>query len=107
MKTYLRLLNFIGEIKVEITNKTLLALLMTATYLVQAVCMARVVDAVFASAGFREIVGYLVIVTVAILLRSYIAKINETYTKTMAERIKGRLRKECMEAFLLNSPVME
>lgn len=92
MNVYVRLLGFLTDIKKEIAGKTLLSIAIAATYLVQAVFMAKIVNLVFGSAGLRELVPLFVIVVAAILIRSVLMMKSETFTRTMAQRIKGRIR---------------
>ena len=55
MNVYIRLLGFLSDIKKEIAGKTLLGLVISATYLVQAVLMAQIVNLVFGSQDKAEL----------------------------------------------------
>lgn len=92
MSIYGRLLYFLGEIRKEIIGKIMLTLAVSVTYIVQAVFMAKTVNAILADPAITGIVGPMLIVAAAILVRSGLLRIGETYTKTVAEKIKGRLR---------------
>lgn len=97
MNVYVRLLGFLGGIRNEIAGKTLLGLAISATYLVQAVLMAQIVNLVFGSAGAAELFSRLAAVAAAILIRSFLMKTGETYTRTMAQKIKGKIRAAVLE----------
>ena len=97
MNVYVRLLSFLGGIKSEIAGKTLLGIVISATYLIQAVFMARIVNLVFGSQDPEGLITGLIVVVAAILLRSFLMKKSETYTKGMAQKIKGKIRKVVLE----------
>ena len=97
MNVYVRLLTFLSDIKREITGKSLMGIAIAATYLAQAVFMARVVNLMFTSMDMRQIGTSLVIVVLAIIIRSLLMMKSETYTKTMAQKIKGIIRKKVLE----------
>ena len=97
MNVYVRLLGFLSDIKKEIAGKTLLGLVISATYLVQAVLMAQIVNLVFGSQDKAELFLRLAAVVAAILIRSWLMMRNESYTKTMAQKIKGKIRSVVLE----------
>ena len=97
MNVYIRLLGFLSDIKKEIAGKTLLGLVISATYLVQAVLMAQIVNLVFGSQDKAELFSRLAAVVAAILIRSCLMMRNESYTKTMAQKIKGKIRSVVLE----------
>lgn len=97
MNVYVRLLGFLSGIKKEIAGKTLLGLAVSATYLTQAVLMAQAVNIVFGAQGMAELFSRLMGALAAILIRSVLMKKSETYTKAMAQKIKGVIRSTVLE----------
>ena len=89
---YIRLLKYIKELRGEVLKKTLLSLCLTFTYIIQAIAMARIVNMLFEGSRLSAMTGEFIVVIAAISLRAVAVKINETFTKTMAEKIKGSLR---------------
>ena len=92
MNVYGKLLWYVSEIKREIAVKTLLLLASSATYILQAILMASVVNLVFSGGSLKSILVRVAVVVAAILVRGFILRYIETYTRIMAARIKEKLR---------------
>ena len=92
MNVYGKLLWYVSEIKREIAVKTLLLLASSATYILQAIQMASVVNLVFSDGSLKSILVRVAVVVAAILVRGFILRYIETYTRIMAARIKEKLR---------------
>ena len=92
MNVYGKLLWYVSEIKREIAVKTLLLLASSATYILQAILMASVVNLVFSGGSLNSILVRVAVVVAAILVRGFILRYIETYTRVMASRIKEKLR---------------
>ena len=92
MNVYGKLLWYVSEIKREIAVKTLLLLASSATYILQAILMASVVNLVFSDGSLKSILVRVAVVVAAILVRGFILRYIETYTRIMAARIKEKLR---------------
>ncbi len=92
MNVYGKLLWYVSEIKREIAVKTLLLLASSATYILQAILMASVVNLVFSGGSLKSILVRVAVVVAAILFRGFILRYIETYTRIMAARIKEKLR---------------
>lgn len=92
MNVYGKLLWYVSEIRREIAVKTLLLLASSATYILQAILMASVVNLVFSGGSLKSILVRVAVVVAAILVRGFILRYIETYTRIMAARIKEKLR---------------
>ena len=92
MNVYGKLLWYVSEIKREIAVKTLLLLASSATYILQAILMASVVNLVFSGGSLNSILVRVAVVVAAILVRGFILRYIETYTRVRASRIKEKLR---------------
>ncbi|HHW08274.1 MAG TPA: ABC transporter ATP-binding protein [Clostridia bacterium] len=92
MGVYWRLLRYLTEIKREIAIKVFLCLVLSATYIGQAIVMAMAVTAVWAGGGFKDIVWLLAIALAAIVVRGVVSLALESYSKVMGAKIKGKLR---------------
>lgn len=92
MGAYGRLLRYIAEIKKEITIKALLSILISATYIAQAILMAEAVTRLWKKGELADIAWLLALALAAVIIRSFISRETETYTKVMAARVKSKLR---------------
>ena len=92
MGAYGRLLGYIAIIKNEIFIKVLMGLAVSATYIGQAVAMAKAVSVVFSGGSVSDIAQYIAIALIAVLLRGLLTKLMESYSKIMAARIKNKIR---------------
>lgn len=92
MGVYGRLLTYISEIKREISIKVFLNILVSSSFILQAIFMAKIVTRVFSKASINSIVPSLSIVLSIIVIRSVITFYLETYNKIIAARIKEKIR---------------
>ena len=74
MNVYGKLLWYVSEIKREIAVKTLLLLASSATYILQAILMASVVNLVFSDGSLKSILVRVAVVVAAILVRGFILR---------------------------------
>jgi ABC-type multidrug transport system fused ATPase/permease subunit len=89
---YGRLLKYIAEIKTEVAIKVAIGLLVSATYITQAIVMAKAVGVVFSGGDFFGIVPYLIIALSAVVLRGIFSRLLEVYSKMMAAKVKTKIR---------------
>ena len=78
MNVYGKLLWSVSEIKREIAVKTLLLLASSATYILQAILMASVVNLGFSDGSLKSILVRVAVVVAAILVRGFILRYIET-----------------------------
>jgi ABC-type multidrug transport system fused ATPase/permease subunit len=92
MGAYGRLLKYVTEIKLEIAGKVGLGLLISASYIIQAMAMAKTVSTVFKRAPFEEYAWYLVAAAAMVAVRGFLVRYNDIYSKIMAARVKTKFR---------------
>ncbi|MBR2666755.1 MAG: ABC transporter ATP-binding protein [Oscillospiraceae bacterium] len=92
MGVYGKLFRYVSAIRREVALKTLLLLVISAISIFQAIMMSRAVNLVWSRSALAQILPCIAAVIAAILLRSLLTRRNETFTKTMAARIKDTLR---------------
>lgn len=97
MAIYGRLLRYISKVKKEILLKALLSLLISITYIGQAVFMAQVVNLVWSHGDMGRIIRFITAVLVFILIRGILTREFEIYGKVLSARIKGKLRFTILE----------
>ena len=86
------MLRYVSEIKRELSIKVLLSLLISATYIAQAILMAEVVSRVWGGTAVQDIVWLLALALAAIVIRGIVSRELETYGKVIAARVKSKLR---------------
>lgn len=86
------MLRYVATIKSEVALKVLIGLAISATYIGQAIAMAKAVSVVFAGGNVSNIAGYLVIALAAVLLRGLLTRVMESYSKIMAAKVKNKIR---------------
>ena len=89
MGVYGRLLRYISHIKKEVAVKALLGLLISATYISQAIMMAGVVNLVWNHGERNRILRLICFVLLLVLVRGILTRETEAYSKVLAERIKS------------------
>ena len=104
MGAYGRLLRYVAAIKNEVALKVLIGVAISATYIGQAVIMAKAVYAVFAGGSVSDISWYLVIALVAVLLRGFLTRLIEGYSKVMAAKVKNKIRLMTFDKILRLGP---
>lgn len=101
---YLKVARYAKYIEKELVFKVFLGLVVTGTYVVQAVCLARGVGAVFDQASFGKILLYFSVVAVCIVSRGFLVRYTEGYTKIVAGKMKTVLREKIIGKLLLLGP---
>jgi ABC-type multidrug transport system fused ATPase/permease subunit len=89
---YGRLVRYIGAIKKEVVIKVLISLGVNATYILQAVLMARAVSLVFSRSPFSALIPYIIGALGAVASRGLLSRVFEIYAKVMAARVKTKIR---------------
>lgn len=92
MGVYGRLMRYISHIKKEVAIKALLGLLISATYISQAIMMAGVVNLVWNHGQMHRIMVSICLVLALVLVRGILTRETEAYIKVLAARIKSKLR---------------
>lgn len=89
---YLKVARYARYIVKEIMGRILLGLCVTATYVVQAISLAKGVGAVFAEESLQSCVTWYGIAAACIIIRAFLARYLEGYTKQIGGKIKTILR---------------
>lgn len=103
---YLKVAKYSKLIGKELTLKVLFSVLVTATYVTQAVFLARGTGLVFAQASFQVILLLYLLVLACIGLRSLLVNYLEGYTKKTAGKLKTTLRERVVGKLLELVPVI-
>ncbi|KAF5082697.1 putative ABC transporter ATP-binding protein [anaerobic digester metagenome] len=104
MKDKFRLLFFASYVKSEIFKKIIINIIITITYLVQALGLAYGVNGVWNNNPIERVLPYLGIVLLAIFLRSYLIWYNEGYSRKIALKVKAKIRKIILEKLMNLGP---
>jgi ATP-binding cassette subfamily C protein CydD len=99
-----RLLRLAGDIRRHVLSNTILGLLVSATYAIQAVLIALVLAGIFEGASFGEVVGLLVGVAVAIVVRAALLWLREIAAQLTTHAVKESLRSRVYERLLALGP---
>lgn len=89
---YGRLLRYVGAIKREAAVKVAIGLGVNASYVLQALVMAKAVSLVFAGGGIRAIIPLVVLALAVVLVRGLLVRILEIWSKKMAATVKTKIR---------------
>jgi ABC-type multidrug transport system fused ATPase/permease subunit len=89
---YGRLVRYVGAIKTEVAIKVIISLGVNATYIMQAVLMARAVSLVFSRGALPGLVPYILGALGAVAVRGILSRRFEIYTKVMAAKVKTKIR---------------
>lgn len=89
---YLKVTKYAVYIKKELVIRVLLGLVVTGSYVLQAVMLARGVSSVFAGADFRSSARFFMVAAACIVFRSLLVRYIEGYVKLVAGKIKAVLR---------------
>lgn len=92
MRNYWHLLKSVTRVRSEILIKTLLSLMISATYIAQAILMSRVIDGVWHRRAVSALLPVVLAVLALIVARSLLLWEIEAYGKVLAARIKSKLR---------------
>jgi len=104
MQAYLRVARFIGYIRKETLIKFLIVLTMTAGSVIEAWALARCASAVLNRADMKVIMTFILVALAAILVKAFMSRINEAYSKTTAAKVKGAIRNELLEKLMKLGP---
>ena len=104
-KQYLKVATYIKYICSEVVVKIILGLIVTATYVGQAICLARGTAVVFSYESFRSAAIWYLGVLALIISRSALIRYLEGYTKEIGGRIKAVLREQIQASRCPTSPV--
>jgi ABC-type multidrug transport system fused ATPase/permease subunit len=89
---YGRLLRYVGAIKTEAAIKAAISLGVNASYVFQAVVMARAVSLVFDGAGITAVMPLAAMAFLAVMARGVLTRSLEVWSKVMAARVKTKIR---------------
>ena len=104
MGAYGRLLLYVAVIKREVALKVLLGLLISATYIGQAIVMAEAVAVVFGGGAAADILFHVSTAAVLVLLRGGLVWLMESYSKVMAAKVKNKVRMLVFDKILRLGP---
>ncbi|AFQ42605.1 ABC transporter ATP-binding protein [Desulfosporosinus meridiei] len=104
MGAYGRLLRYVAAIRSEVALKVLIGVAISATYIGQALVMAKAVSVVFVGGSVADISRYLVIALMAVFLRGYLTRVMESYSKVMAAKVKNKIRLTIFDKILRLGP---
>ncbi len=107
MKYYIRVAKFNKYIKGELFLKVFLSLLVTATYVLQAICLSQGIARVFSGDDFQGAAVCYVAVAALIAIRALLVRYLEGYTKKVAGKLKGILREKIIGKLLLLGPAYQ
>ncbi len=106
-KQYLKVATYIKYICSEVVVKIILGLIVTATYVGQAICLARGTAVVFSYESFRSAAIWYLGVLALIISRSALIRYLEGYTKEIGGRIKAVLREQIVDKLLRLGPAYQ
>ena len=89
---YLKVARYARYIVKEIMGRILLGLCVTATYVIQAIALAKGVGAVFAEESLQNCAVWYGIAAACIIIRAFLTRYLEGYTKQIGGKIKTILR---------------
>lgn len=104
MGKYIRLIAFLKKIPGEVCGKIAIALVMVGCSFLQAFCLAKGVTAVFDGREMTRVLQYLAVCLGAILLRSFLVRYQEGYSKKMAAKVKAIIRNTMLEKLMQLGP---
>lgn len=104
MESYWRLVQFLKLSKRDVVLKILLMLSIMATYVLQAFAISRGVSAIFNNNGLVFISICIGIAVGSIILRAFLIRLNESFSKLMGAKIKGKIRDTLLEKLYLLGP---
>lgn len=104
MMLHKRLFELTKEIRRQIMGKTLIGMLITTTYIGQAILMAKGLAAVFARSPWEVILSIMATVMGIIAIRAGLIWYNELYGKKAAAIVKNKLRQRLYAHLLKLGP---
>jgi ABC-type multidrug transport system, ATPase and permease components len=99
MTNYFRLLVFLKEVKAQLIIRVLLGLLLTVTWLVQAISTAQAISAVLGRSQ-GQVQWYIVLIAVCIFVRGVLLYFIEGYAKKMGATLKHTLRQKMLDKLM-------
>lgn len=107
MSKYLRLVGFLKDLKPDVAGKVLIGLLNASANFFQAFMIAKAVSAVFAMSAIGGILPYLGGILFAIIARALLLRLQESYTKHMAAKVKGSIRGTLLDKLMQMGPAYQ
>ena len=104
MSNYMKVAGFVKYIKKELVIKVIIGLLITGTYVAQAIMLARGTTHVFSGDSAGMAVMYYVIAAGLIILRAFLVRYSEGYNKYIAGKVKTVIREILIDKLLLLGP---
>lgn len=104
MSNYLKVAGFVRYIKKELVLRVFIGLLITGTYVAQAIMLARGTTHVFAGDSAGMAVMYYIIAGGLIILRAFLVRYSEGYNKYIAGKVKAIIREKIIDKLLLLGP---
>ncbi|MGI5984707.1 MAG: ABC transporter ATP-binding protein [Clostridiales bacterium] len=104
MGDYGRLLHYVAAIKKEVFLKVLLGLAVSATFIAQAVIMAKAVVIVFDGGKLSDIMMYIIGAFAVVICRALLTWALEAYTKLVAAKVKSKIRLMVFDKILRLGP---
>ena len=104
MIVYKQLMKYIANVKKEIFLKALLGIVITVTYVVQAIIMANIIEFIREGNSITSIICWILMVAGCILLRGVFIREFEAYAKVLASKVKGKIRIMVLEQMFLLGP---
>lgn len=104
MNNYLKVAGFVKYIKKELVFRVFIGLMITGTYVAQAIMLARGTTHVFAGDSAGMAVMYYIIAGGLIILRSFLVRYSEGYNKFIAGKVKAIIREIIIDKLLLLGP---
>ncbi|MFZ7101881.1 MAG: ABC transporter transmembrane domain-containing protein [Peptococcaceae bacterium] len=107
MIKYLRLIRFLKDFKADVAGKVLIGILSVFCGFFQAFMVAGAVASVLQGEGTALILRYLSGALTAILLKGFLIRYHEGYTKKMAAKVKEAVRAELLGKLLKLGPAYQ
>lgn len=107
MRNYLRVASFNRYIWKELLCRLLLSLCVTATWVIQAICLSRGTARVFERAPFWQAAFWYLTAAALILARALLLQYLEGYTKQVAGKMKAVVRELLLDKLLLLGPAWQ
>ena len=107
MMKYLRLILFLKDFKWDTAGKILIGILLVACGFFQAFMIAGAVSAVFQGNGGHLVWYCLAGALAAIIIKAFISRYHEGYTKKMAAKVKGSVRSALLDQLMKLGPAYQ
>lgn len=104
MSSYIRLLSFLNSFKKEVVIKILIGLGMIAMSFLQVFMIAKGITAAFDKKSMYTVLLCLLVALSAIIVRSFLLRYQEGYTKQMAAKVKTKIRNVILEKIINLGP---